>query len=382
MSQSFESGFRPGELPGAVPAEGLDAGSDAHYGNPAAEQRKLLKGGALSVLGHRSAVRVTGEDRLSWLHSLMSQDFTSLKPGESRRALMLTAQGRVEFDLDVVASEDGVCLLTSRADAPALAAFLDRMRFMLRVAVEDLSASHTLLGFTSLDALPDTLESTLEAAAVVIFRDPWATSALGGYSYSTAEAREHLEDLGYSWSEALLPNDRLGPVLETARESGVSLAGALAVDALRIHALKPRHGADTDDKTIPHELDLLRTSVHLAKGCYKGQETIARVHNLGHPPRRLVFLHLDGSGHTLPAPGSPVFLQGSEEGRPIGALTSATLHVDAGPVALALVKRSADTTAVLTVVDGDDAYPAAQMPIVAGDAGATVGRNKDVRRLS
>ena len=88
------------------------------------------------------------------------------------------------------------------------------------------------------------------------------------------------------------------------------LAGTWAAEALRIAAWRPRLGFETDHRTIAHEVDWLRTAVHLHKGCYRGQETVARVHNLGRPPRRLVFLHLDGSGHTLPARGDARELDG------------------------------------------------------------------------
>ena len=83
-------------------------------------------------------------------------------------------------------------------------------------------------------------------------------------------------------------------------------------------AWRPRLGFETDHRTIVHEVDWLRTAVHLHKGCYRGQETVARVHNLGRPPRRLVFLHLDGSGHVLPDRGADVML----DGRAIGFVTS------------------------------------------------------------
>src|SRR5262249_28594349 len=80
----------------------------------------------------------------------------------------------------------------------------------------------------------------------------------------------------------------------------------------------------------------IETAVHLSKGCYRGQETVARVHNLGHPPRRLVFLHLDGSEATLPAHGDPVTMGDAE----IGFTGSAARHFELGPVALALIKRT------------------------------------------
>ena len=148
------------------------------------------------------------------------------------------------------------------------------------------------------------------------------------------------------------------------------LAGVWAAEALRIAAWRPRWGAETDDKTIPHELDLLRTAVHLNKGCYKGQETVARVHNLGHPPRRLVFLQLDGSQHTMPAAGSEV----RAGDRKVGTVTSVAQHYEMGPVALAVIKRSVAPDEVLTVLDGEEPYAAAQEVIVAPDAGQVVGR--------
>jgi folate-binding protein YgfZ len=167
------------------------------------------------------------------------------------------------------------------------------------------------------------------------------------------------------WIEYLVPAADLA-----ATVGDRPLAGILAAEALRIAAWRPRLGAETDDKTIPHELDLLRTAVHLAKGCYKGQETVARVHNLGHPPRRLVFLQLDGSQHTMPVPGSQVLLGE----RKVGVVTSVAQHYEMGPVALALIKRSVGPDEILTVMDGEEAYIAAQEVIVAPDAGQVVGR--------
>jgi folate-binding protein YgfZ len=135
-----------------------------------------------------------------------------------------------------------------------------------------------------------------------------------------------------------------------------------------VNAWRPRAGVDTDHRTIPHELDWMRTAVHLHKGCYRGQETVARVHNLGRPPRRVVFLHLDGSGHTLPEAGAEIRAEaalastGSEpapSGRPLGRLTSVARHYTDGPIALAVVKRNTDPSAVLYA----GATSAAQTPI-------------------
>jgi len=197
-----------------------------------------------------------------------------------------------------------------------------------------------------------------------VWEDPWPHVGAGGYAYSVVGEESH-PGLERPWFEYLVPAAEL-----EAAVGDRPLAGMWAAEALRIAAWRPRLGAETDDKTIPHELDLLRTAVHLAKGCYKGQETIARVHNLGHPPRRLVFLQLDGSQHTLPAVGSEVRLGD----RKVGTVTSVVQHYEMGPVALAVIKRSVSPDEILTVVDGDEPYTAAQEVIVAPDAGQVVGR--------
>ena len=104
---------------------------------------------------------------------------------------------------------------------------------------------------------------------------------------------------------------------------------------------------DTDHRTIPNELQWLRTAVHLDKGCYRGQETVARVHNLGRPPRRLVLLHLDGVSEALPETGTPV-VAGTRE---VGRVGTAVRHHELGVIALALVKRNVTADSTLKVGD-------------------------------
>ncbi|MFJ6079014.1 YgfZ/GcvT domain-containing protein [Pseudarthrobacter sp. NPDC092419] len=341
--------------PGAVEAVGADAGVAAHYGEPLREQRALAAGTAVVDLSHRGVVTVTGPDRLSWLNTLSSQQVTALKPGESSELLLLSVQGRIEFDARVIDDGGTTWLIVEAAEAGPLAEFLNRMKFMLRVEVADVSAGWAVLGSTR--AVP-------EWSGLLAWQDPWPHVGAGGYSYATVTEEGH-PGLERPWFEYLVPAAELEQTVGQR-----PLAGVMAAEALRIAAWRPRIGAETDDKTIPHELDLIRTAVHLAKGCYKGQETIARVHNLGHPPRRLVFLQLDGSQHTMPAAGSPV-LAGE---RKVGAVTSVAQHYEMGPVALAVVKRSVAPDEILTVQDGDEPYTAVQELIVAPDAGQVVGR--------
>jgi folate-binding protein YgfZ len=341
--------------PGAVEGTGADAGVASHYGEPLREQRALAAGTAVVDLSHRGVVTVTGPDRLSWLNTLSSQQVSGLQPGESSELLLLSIQGRIEFDARVVDDGGTTWLIVEAAEAVPLAEWLNKMKFMLRVEIEDVSAEWAVIGST---------KDVQEWSGLLSWRDPWPHVGAGGYAYSVVAEADH-PGLDRPWVEYLVPAAALEETV-----GGRPLAGVLAAEALRIAAWRPRLGAETDDKTIPHELDLLRTAVHLAKGCYKGQETIARVHNLGHPPRRLVFLQLDGSQHTMPVPGSQVLLGE----RKVGVVTSVAQHYEMGPIALAVIKRSVGPDEILTVMDGEEPYVAAQEVIVAPDAGQVVGR--------
>ena len=325
-------------------------GPAAHFGNPLGEQRLLERGTAVVELG-LGVVTVTGPDRLSWLNSITSQLLLGLTPGVSTETLVLDASGRVEHAARVVDDGETTWLLTEPADAAPLAAWLTSMRFMLRVEVADRSAEFVTVGsFTDTSAVTD---------AGVEWVDPWSVVTPGGWGYASLEAHP-----GSDWTLriAVLTSDAAAALAASDRPA----AGLLAVEALRIAAWRPSL-RDVDERTIPHELDWLRSAVHLSKGCYRGQETVAKVHNLGHPPRRVVMLHLDGSDAVLPAPGTPVTLDGTEVGR----LAASAVHHELGPVGLAIVKRSLDPTAVLTLTADDVVVTAAQETIVPPGAGAT-----------
>jgi folate-binding protein YgfZ len=127
----------------------------------------------------------------------------------------------------------------------------------------------------------------------------------------------------------------------------VPRAGIWAFEALRVARRQPRFGLDTDHRTLPAEVGWIAPAVHLEKGCYRGQETIARVHNLGRPPRRLVLLHLDGvATDELPAPGTPVT---TAEGREVGFVGTSAHHYELGQIALAVLKRNVADTESLRV---------------------------------
>ncbi|MGW7577945.1 CAF17-like 4Fe-4S cluster assembly/insertion protein YgfZ [Streptomyces sp. NPDC054765] len=299
-------------LPGAVPAEAPDEGVAAHYGDLFREQRALADGSGFVDLSHRGVVTVTGPERLSWLHLLLTQHVSELAPGHATEALILSAHGHIEHAVYLVDDGETTWMHTEPGNQEALVAYLESMKFFYRVEVSDRT----------------------DEIAVVHLPAGSITEAPG-----TAVVREtaHGRDL-------FLPRAGLEPF---AAEHGPAI-GVLALEALRVEAHRPRLGLETDHRTIPHELGWIGTAVHLQKGCYRGQETVARVHNLGKPPRRLVFLHLDGSEVHLPPHGTPVRLASDgEEGRQLGFITTSARHHELGPIALALVKRNVPVDAQL-----------------------------------
>ncbi|MBB5639699.1 YgfZ/GcvT domain-containing protein [Cryobacterium roopkundense] len=380
------------ELDGAVEAEGIDAGVAAHYGNPMIEQRSLLAGRAVVDLSHHGVLAVSGPDRLTWLNSIASQELRSLAVGESTETLLLDPSGHLEYAIRVM--DDGVqaWLLVEAAELPGLQAFLDRMRFTLRVQVVDFTLSYATVGSMAVspaDVLGSVgLEVSSPNGVPLAWHDPWVGVSRGGYQY--AEIVEH-PGTSWRWTEMLVARPEL-PLLrdKMGAHPVVVPAGLIALEALRIAAWRPRRAREVDEKTLPHELDWLRTAVHLNKGCYRGQETVAKVHNLGHPPRRLVMLHLDGSEGVLPAHGDEVQADRVRRGPPadpaaatetervtIGTITSSAIHYELGPIALAVVKRTVPDTSTLFVQSQDVSISASQQVIVPQSAGSVA----DIPRL-
>ncbi|MFJ2868646.1 YgfZ/GcvT domain-containing protein [Kitasatospora sp. NPDC087314] len=298
-------------LPGAVPAEGADEGVAAHYGDIFREQRNLAQGTGFVDLSHRGVITVTGQDRLAWLHLLLTQHVSSLEPQEATEALVLSPHGHVEHALYLVDDGTTTWAHVEPGTQEALLGYLESMKFFYRVEVADATAEYAVVH------LPAGSVASVEGAAAVRELP---------YGRDLFVPRAGLEELTAG----------CGPA-----------AGVWAYEALRIEGHRPRLGFETDHRTIPHEVDWLRTAVHLQKGCYRGQETVARVHNLGRPPRRLVFLHLDGTEETLPPHGTEVRLATEPDGRPLGFVTSSARHHELGPIALAIVKRNVPVDAVL-----------------------------------
>lgn len=323
--------------------EGADSGVAAHYGDPLREQRMVAEGLAVVDLSHRDVLTVAGEDRLRWLHSLTSQHLADLPAHSSRESLVLSPKGHIEHSLHVVDDGERTWLSVEPGTGPALLAWLESMRFLLRVEPALRTNAYAVLG----EPLAGET-SPADPPGRLAWVDPWPRLVGDSAAYGPVEHPA----TGRRWRELIVPREEIEEAVGDR-----PLAGTWAAEALRVAAWRPRLGFETDHRTIAHEVDWLRSAVHLHKGCYRGQETIARVHNLGRPPRRLTFLHLDGSGHTLPERGAAV-LAGD---RPVGHVTTVARHYEEGPIALALLKRATPVDAELLVAG----ISAAQSVVVA-----------------
>ena len=309
--------------------EGIDAGAAWHFGDPLREQRLLARSAGVVDRSNRGVLIVTGSDRLSWLHSICSQHLTALKDGDSTEALVLSPNGHVEQHWQVTELGEQIWLDVEPGMAEEALAYLQKMRFMKRVEPVDVSSDWALLSVVGpLGA------SFLAAASLPVPEVGHAVALDGGFVR------------GMSWGfDLLVPRASSTTVIDALLAAGATRAGNWAFEALRVEDRRPRLRLETDHRTIPHEVGWIGSAVHLDKGCYRGQETVARVQNLGKPPRRLVLLHLSGASDVLPEPGTPI----ESGGRTVGFLGTAVHHYEMGPIALAVIKRSLPADAVLTV---------------------------------
>lgn len=291
---------------------GPDKGAVWHFGEPVKEQRALEAGTAWADLSHHNIVAVSGADRLKWLHDLTTQFVSDLQPGVWMPNMILDARGHIEYQFNLVDDGTTTFLVLDPGYSEQLIEYLTKMKFMLRVEVRDASSEYAVL------------------------RAPGAPTPIGG-------------------PFALVPRDELESMKKTF--GGVATqVGTWALDAERVAAHRPRIGFETDHKSIPNEIGVLNGAVHMKKGCYRGQETVAKIYNLGNPPRRLVLLHLDGSDVGFPAVGTKI----ENEGVVVGFIGTVARHHELGTIALAIVKRNTPIEATLSV----DGVPAAQQVIV------------------
>jgi folate-binding protein YgfZ len=292
--------------------DGPDKGAIWHFGEPVKEQRAIEAGKAWADLSHLSVVAVSGEDRLKWLHDLTTQFLTDLEVGIWKDAMILDPQGHVEYQFNLVDDGSTTFLTLDPGYAETLIAYLTKMKFMLKVDVRDATSEFAVL------------------------RAPGAATDIGG-------------------PYALVPRAEVAEMAQTFGAVATQV-GTWALDAERVAAGRPRIAFETDHKSIPNELGVLNGAVHMNKGCYRGQETVAKIFNLGNPPRRLVMLHLDGSDVGFPATGAKI----ENDGVVVGFIGTVARHHELGTIALAMIKRNTPTDATLSV----DGIAASQQVIV------------------
>ena len=397
-----------------------------HFGNPLREQALLAQGQAWAWLS-RDVVEVSGADRLSYLTTVSSQVLTDLEnDGQSRQVLFLDANGHILYaalavsglvpapvtgglsgaddaarTADAAAGQASASRATPGASVPAeqaapgeqsvlllvdagcgegLAQLLNSRRFMLRVQAQvrpDLQVAGAI--GDGVQKLADVVKNL-----VTTWRDSWPGITPGGSTYFTGTrhpganyraggvvvALEAGQTVASGQEAAPSQEQALGQEAAPGQATDLTQVGELAWEALRIEAGLPRWVREVDARAIPNELDWLRTGVHLNKGCYPGQETIARTVNLGRPPRRLVQLQLAGWQGQLPEVGARVYLPAGDNpaGKAVGTITSVARHWELGNIALALVRRGVPAQAELAV-DLEDGYESASQELLVDPAG-------------
>lgn len=326
-----------------------DSSAQARSGDVFHHQRLLLAGDGVVDCSSRELLTVTGPDRLIWLNSLITQKVDDLTPGLTKESMVLSANGKIEYPFLMTDNGATTFLLIELGLGEPLCTWLQSMVFRMDAQVA-LTSGYQVLGF-----LTNVNQEAKLGPAIIEFVDPWPSVGEGSIGYASEP------HLGALWSLTYRVYDHDAKV----QLDPLVLVPESSLTGLMIAAARPTM-AEVDDKSLPHELDWMRTSLHLEKGCYRGQESVAKVHNLGHPPRRLTLLHLDGSESTLPDPGDTVFIGD----KAVGVITRAAWHYELGPIALALLKRSASLEAPLSVEHEATLIPATGEVIVPPDAGA------------
>ena len=278
---------------------GPDKGAIWHFGEPNQEQKALVAGDAWADLSHRGVISISGKDRLTWLHALTTQHVEKLEAGKWVEALILDVKGHVIDQLFLVDDGSTTWLHTENSRTQEILDYLNKMKFMLEVEVKDKSNDYAVL------------------------RAPGKSDLLGG-------------------PYALVPRGELKDTTDAFSKAHTQV-GMWALEAERVAQGRARLLFETDHKSIPNELGFINKAVHMDKGCYRGQETVAKVFNLGQPPRKLVRLHLDGSMVAMPGHGAKVFLEDKE----VGFIGTLARHYELGPIALAVIKRNVPADATL-----------------------------------
>ena len=294
----------------------------------------------------RGKLALSGPEAAAFLQGQVSNDVEALTPGAGCYATFLTPKGRMLGDVRILATADELLLDTERLALQALFNLIRR----------------GLLGFQA-----ELHKRTLERALVSLI-GPRSASVAGVPELAEAPEHTHIQsslgevsvrairtDVGV---DLLFQSDALGVIRSTLRNAGARDVAEEAAECLRVEGGRPRYGIDLDDTVIPQEAGLNERAVSFSKGCYVGQETVARLHWRGKPNR-----HLRGIRLSRPAlTGDPLFMGE----RLVGRLGSVAESPRFGPIALALVRREAQPGSAITV--GDAAAPATVVELPFSDS--------------
>jgi folate-binding protein YgfZ len=305
----------------------------------AARAARIRRGAGWFALPERGLILVRGGDRVRWTNGMISNDVARLAPGPDRSgcyALLLTAQGRIVADLHVLAREQELWFELARAAVPDVLARLERYVIADDVSLAD--ASDDWCRFALEGPRAPELLARAAGAALAIAPDSGVELSLAG---ATAVA------CAWGWSgepayQLFVPPAVVvavsAAIAAAAGDGGLEAGDAAALEVLRIEAGTPRFGCELGEDVLPAETGLVGSAVSLTKGCYTGQEIVARMESRGTASHRLVGLRFEGvlEGAALPLVGAPV-TSGDQR---IGGVTSACHSALAGAIALAYVRRA------------------------------------------
>ena len=298
---------------------------------------------AMMSRSSQSTIALTGADRATFLHALLTNDVTSLGTGQGTYAAYLTPQGRMISDMRVIETGARMLLNVERGIAAQLVERLDKLVFSEDVQVKD-AADLIVFGVHG----PSAARMIQNATAISVIE------LANQYDNITARSITVVRDdgLGVQGYDLYVPADEHDAVRARLIEAGAVEASEDTAETLRIEAGRPRFGVDMGTDTIPLEAGLESRAISFTKGCYVGQEVIIRVMHRGHGrvARRLVSILL--SNGTVPAAGD--MIQSGE--RAVGEVTSATASPRLGaPLALGYVQRDYAAAGTELVVNGSQA---------------------------
>jgi folate-binding protein YgfZ len=323
----------------------------ASYGNPKEEYEALTSGAALVDLSFRSRICLLGADRDKFLHGQVTNDVLKLKIGQGCYATLVTAKGKIESDLFIHKLKEELLLdfepgLTQRV--------IDRLtRYVIAEDVQmiDVAPHYGLLFVGGPGSMAILKECGLQLA---IPEAPltWLSTAIDSeevYVVNNPRFRQPGFDL-------FVPVARIETIARALQQSGAKLAGFDALETVRIENAVPRFGLDMTENTLPQEAELQDRAISFAKGCYIGQEVIARIRTYGQVAKALRLLRLK-DGNTAPPSGTKIFASGKES----GFVTSATYSPKYGVrVALGYVRK--ESNAIGTKVElGSSPGPQAEI---------------------